>query len=354
MGYSIGVDLGTSCVRAARTTGSGVELIPLAGRSAALLSVVALSEDGQLLVGAAAAARAADSPGRVAGGFKRHLGAPSPVLLGGEAFSVIQLLAALLRDVLAQVTEAQGEPPEQVVLTHPSTWGPLRRAKFEELPQLAGLRSARFLSEAEAAARHFAANRSVDDGDVVAVCDLGGAHVEATVLRKRPDGFEIVGAPAGVELGGLDFDRALLDFVDAHLGGAVHALDPDSPGGATALARLRQECVLAKETLSEEVETTIPVFLPGRYDDVPLTRGDFEHLILASVEPVVVALDNSVSSAQLKPGELTAVLVVGGCSRIPLVSRLVARAAGRAPAPGVHPERSVALGAAALASTRCI
>ena len=352
MGYSIGVDLGTSSVRAAVTTASGAEMIALAGRSAVLPSVVALGEDGELLVGEAAAARALDSPDRVVGGFKRHLGAPNPVMLGGEAFSVIQLLAALLGEVVTRVAETHGEPPEHVALTHPVNWGPFRRAQFEELPKLAGLSSALFLSEAEATALHFAATRGVDDGDAVAICDLGGAHVEASVLRKRSSGFEIVGETAGVELGGLDFDRAILDFVDTHLGGAVGDLDSDSPEGATALARLRQECVLAKEALSDETETTIPVFLPGRYDDVPLTRADFEHLILGTVESAVAELARSVSSAQLASGNLSAVLVVGGSSHIPLVKRLVAQVAGRSPVPNVHPEHSVALGAAVAASAR--
>ena len=138
------------------------------------------------------------SPERVGREFKRRLGDPTPIMLGGAPHAVTALLAALLKDTVAKVTETEGGPPANVVLTHPANWGPYRRELFEEVPQLAGLPQARMITEPEAAAAHYAAARHLGDGDTVAVYDLGGGTFDATVLRKR----------AGINTVGIDISAA--------------------------------------------------------------------------------------------------------------------------------------------------
>src|SRR5262249_54973187 len=101
-------------------------------------------------------------------------------------------------------------------------------------------------------------------------------------------------------------------------------LDMRDPKSVAALARLRQDCIQAKEALSVDTETTIPVFLPTGQLDVRLTRADFEDLVQAQIESTIGALTRTLESAKVEPGELSAVLLVGGSSRIPLVSRMVA------------------------------
>jgi actin-like ATPase involved in cell morphogenesis len=351
VGYSLGVDLGTTFVAAAITAAGPAKMVTLGDRSVAIPAVVYLREDGVLLTGEAAGARAVSSPDRVGCDIKRRLGNPTPVILGGRAFDVTALLGALLRDVIEKVVKTEGEPPERVLLTHPANWGPFRRTLFEEVPQYAGLANPPLVTEPEAAAAHYAASRELADGQTVAVYDLGGGTFDATVLRKQPGGVQILGIPEGIErLGGVDFDEAILSYVDRAADGALSELDLSNPQTGVALARLRQDCVLAKEALSVDTETVVPVFLPNRHFDVHITRADFEDLIRAPIESTIGALSRTLASAQVAPGELSAVLLVGGSSQIPLVARMVSAELGRPTVVDTHPKHAVALGAATLAA----
>jgi YVTN family beta-propeller protein len=350
VGYHLGVDLGTTFVAAALATDTGVEMFTLGDRTVVTPAVVYLREDGALVSGDAAARRAVSSPDRIGREFKRRLGDPTPVILGGSPYAVTLLLGTLLHDVLSRVAETEGAKPDSVVLTHPANWGPFRRELFDEVPHVAGLTAPRMVTEPEAAAAHYAASRQLSDGEIIAVYDLGGGTFDATVLRKHPGGIEILGVPEGIErLGGVDFDESILAHVNYVAGGALSELDMSDPQTAVALARLNQDCVLAKEALSIDTETTIPVFLPNRHFDVRLTRAEFEDMIRAPVESTIGTLVRTLRSAQVEPSQLSAVLLVGGSSRIPLVSRMISEELGRPTVVDAHPKYAVALGAATLA-----
>ncbi len=347
--YCLGVDLGTTFVAAAIAHGPRVEMFTLGDRTVVTPAAVYARDDGTVVTGEAANRRALSNPERVGREFKRRLGDPTPVMLGGTPHTVTSLLAALLSDAVSRVTAIEGAAPERVVLTHPANWGPYRRELFEEVPQLAGVEQAWMVTEPEAAAAHYAAARHLGDGDTVAVYDLGGGTFDATVLRKRAVGIDILGTPEGIErLGGVDFDDAIVAHINFSSGGALSELDLSNPQTASALARLRQDVILAKEALSVDTEATIPVFLPNRHFDVRLTRTEFEDMIRAQVESTIGALTRTLRSANVDPDDLSAVLLVGGSSRIPLVGRMITEALDRPTLVDAHPKYAVALGAAAL------
>jgi YVTN family beta-propeller protein len=349
--YSLGVDLGTTFVAAAVARGSRVEMVTLGDRTVVTPAVVYARDDESLVTGEAANRRAVSNPDRVAREFKRRLGDPTPVMLGGAPHAVTALLAELLAETVAKVTETEGAPPRDVVLTHPANWGPYRRELFEEVPQIAGVPQARMITEPEAAAAHYAAARHLSDGDTVAVYDLGGGTFDATVLRKRAVGIDILGSPEGIErLGGVDFDDAILAHINFSSGGALSELDMSNPQTGIALARLRQDCIAAKEALSVDTEAAIPVFLPNRHFDVRLTRSEFEDMIRAQIESTIGALTRTLRSARVEPTDLNAVLLVGGSSRIPLVAQMITAALNRPTLVDAHPKYAVALGAATLAA----
>ena len=157
MSYSLGVDLGTTFVAAAVAHDSQVEMFTLGDRSVVSPSAVYVREDGTMITGDAAVRQAVAKPDRVGREFKRRLGDPIPVILGGVAHSVTNLLGAVLRDVVAVVRDTEGAPPASIVLTHPANWGPFRRELFDEVPELAGLTGAdavplRTVTEPEGAA----------------------------------------------------------------------------------------------------------------------------------------------------------------------------------------------------------
>ena len=350
MGYSLGVDLGTTFTAAAISDQTQAEMITLGDRSVVAPSVVFVREDGEVITGEAAGRRAPSAPERSARTFKRRLGDPTPVRLAGTSYPVTELLGLLLRDVLRKVTETRGEPPERVVLTHPANWGAFRRGLFEEVPRLAGLTGSLMITEPEAAAAHYAASRQLGTGEIVAVYDLGGGTFDATVVRKLADGVETLGTPEGVErLGGVDFDQAVFDFVNFSSDGALDELDQRDPKALLALTRLRQDCVLAKEALSADTETLLPVFLPNKQFDVRITRTEFENLVRAQIESTISGLARALRSAEVTPADLSAVLLVGGSSRIPLVAEMVSEELGRPILVDTHPKYAVALGAATVA-----
>ncbi|MGR7023015.1 Hsp70 family protein [Geodermatophilus sp. URMC 62] len=353
MSHSLGIDLGTTFVAAAVAEDGHAEMVPLGDASVVAHAAVHVGESGSVTTGDAAARRAVSDPDRVAHDLKRRLGDPTPVVLGGVPFLVTTLLGTVLRGVLDRVVEASGREPDTVVLTHPANWGPLRCRAFADVAAAAGLTRYSTVTEPEAAAAYHGTTRHLETGEVVAVYDLGGGTFDATVLRRTADGTEVVGAPDGIErLGGSDFDDAVLAHVDAVAGGLLHRLDLGDARTAVALARLRQDCTAAKEALSFDTEATVPVFLPGRQLEVRLTREEFEALIRVPVESTLHALGRTLRTAAVAPGDLSAVLLVGGSSQIPLIAEMVSQEFGCPAVVDAHPKHAVALGAAVLGRRR--
>lgn len=352
--YSVGIDLGTSFVAAAVARDGGLDMVHLGGQATIIPSVTFLDTGGTLRTGEPADRLGLDAPHRTAREFKRRLGDPTPLVLAGVPHSPTALMAALLRDVLAGVRHDQAdEPPQRIVLTHPAVWGPYRREQFAAVPQLAGLSGSavRLTTEPVAAATYYCSAHPLPPDGLLAVYDLGGGTFDSAVVRNGTDELEIVGTPEGIEwLGGADFDQAVLDHVDRALDGAVSRLDPADPGTAAILADLQRQCMLAKETLSTRELSRVTVRLPGAVRQVELARADFERMITPALESTVEAFRRTLSGAGIMPQDLTAVLLVGGSSQIPLVSTLLRDALRRPIRINTHPKHAVALGAALLSS----
>jgi actin-like ATPase involved in cell morphogenesis len=347
--YSLGVDLGTTFVAAAVARDDRVKMAALGERSLVTPSVVYVRNDGALLAGEPAGRRMLSNPDHVASEMKRRLGDPTPLVLGGAAYPVTDLLGTLLRDVLDRVAAEEGGPPERLILTHPANWGPYQRTLFAEVARFAGVTRWWTVTEPEAAAAHYAATHTMAVGEVIAVYDLGGGTFDATVVRRTENGIEVLGTPHGIErLGGADLDEAILSFVNHATGGALTALNMGDASTVVALARLRQDCVLAKEALSVDTEATIPVSLPGRHLEVQLSRRQFEDIIRTLVESTIGALSRALHSASITPDRLSTVLMVGGSSHIPLVRRMLEEHLRCRTVVDAHPKHAVALGAATL------
>jgi molecular chaperone DnaK len=349
MSYGLGVDLGTTFTAAAVARDGRIEMATLGDHTDAVPSVVLIRDDGTVLTGEAAERRATAEPDRVARAVKRRFGDPMPVILGGAPHPATALIAHQLRDVVDVVSEREGSRPSAVTLTYPANWGPYKCELFAQVPEMAGLGEVNMLTEPEAAAAHYARNDRLDPGALVAVYDLGGGTFDATVLRTSEHGFDILGRPEGIEgLGGIDFDEAVFTHVDQTLDGAVSRLDPADPRATSAAIRLRRECVTAKEALSADTETTIPVLLPELQTEVRLTRGEFEKMIRPAIGATIASLRRALQSAQIDASELHTVLLVGGSSRIPMVAHLVSAELGRPTSVDTHPKHAIALGAAAV------
>jgi actin-like ATPase involved in cell morphogenesis len=345
--YALGIDLGTTYSAAAIAEGGRVEAVTLGTAAAAIPSVVVLRADGEVLVGEAAERRAITEPTRTAREFKRRLGDPAPLVLGGTPYGVESLMAHLLRAIVQQVSSRQGGPPERIVVTHPANYGPYKKDLLNEMVRLADVGAVDFLTEPEAAAINYAEQDRLEPGEIVAVYDFGGGTFDAAVLRKTADGFELLGTPEGMErLGGIDFDQAIFAHVNESLGGLVQEVDVSDQTARAALARLRVDTRSAKEALSSDTDTAIPVYLPNVQSEVRLTREEFESMIRPRVKETVEALKRALRSASVTPEQVAKILLVGGSSRIPLVAELVRQETRRPVAVDADPKFAIALGAA--------
>jgi molecular chaperone DnaK len=348
--YDLGIDLGTTYTAAAVRRNDRVEIATLGNRAAAVPSVVFLREDETILTGEAANRRALAEPDRVAREFKRRVGDPTPLMLGGTPYSAQSLMAKLLHWVMGAVAEREGGPASHVAVTHPANWGPYKKGLLEEALRLADLHDVTTLTEPEAAATYYASTERVEPGAIIAVYDLGGGTFDAAILKKTETGFEILGTPEGIEhMGGIDFDQAVFAHVNRSLDGALEELDPSDPSAIKAVARLRADCIEAKEALSSDTDTSIPVMLPSLQTEVRLTRGQFENMIRPALSETIEALRRALRTAQVEPEDVTSVLLVGGSSRIPMVAQMVSAELGRPVAVDAHPKHSIALGAAIAA-----
>ncbi|EQD82994.1 hypothetical protein N599_27590 [Saccharopolyspora erythraea D] len=308
---------------------------------------------GTLLTGLAAAnsPNATTNPGLLARGFKRRLGDPTRLILGGAAYTPAALMAAQLRDVLAQISTTQGGPPATITLTCPAIWGPYRREQFAEVPRLAGMPHYQLTTEPEAAATHYTNERRLGNGEIVAVYDLGGGTFDTTILRVQPHGMEILGTPEGIEhMGGIDFDDALLTHLDDKLDGAISALDPEDPIHASALAAIHTLITRAKERLSTEPDLTLIIPLPTGNDEVYLSRQDLNTMIHPSLQLTTDAVHRTITSAGIHANDVSAILLAGGSSRIPLIHQTLAKEFNKPIRAALHPKHTVALGAATTAT----
>jgi molecular chaperone DnaK len=327
--YQLGIDFGTTFTAAAvrRAEGPGeTEVVPLGGRDG-VPSVLHLARDERVTVGEAAAGLAGIDPTRVVRGLKRRVGDLEPVMLGGHPWSAEELSARLLRWVVDRVAEREGEAPARIALAHPATWS------AHTLERLAAALAAHdlgvtFVAEPRAAAHAVAAGTV--PGDALAVFDVGGGRSDAAVLRRGAsgDGFAVLGVPEAIaDLGGLDIDELVWQHVRASL-----------PDDVQPVARVRRACTLAKETLSSEPEVVVRIRRGEFRGAVRMERATFEGLIAPHVDRAVDALRRTIASAGLEPGDLAALLLVGGSARIPLVARAVTEQLGCVPTLHTDPD----------------
>ena len=347
--WVLGIDFGTSYTAAAFRAGDRSEILELGGQRR-IPSVVLVDEDGSILVGNPAESLSATRPTRALREPKRRIGERTPVVLGGEAYSVTDLVAAVLANVYAEAVRHQGSPPSEVRLTHPATWG---RARVEDLRQAAiraGLPTPEMVPESVAAAAAYYVSTAGDGGPVrVAVYDLGGGTLDTTILRHTDEGFVIEGRPGGdPRLGGELFDEILVDHILGQLPEELvtELATSDEIGWRQAAASLREKARVAKELLSEQPYAEVLVTAPTGFTQVTVTRSELEGLIEPYISRSIDVLRRDLSDAGLDAGDLDAVYLVGGGSRMPIVERMVA-----AGFPGVDvsrrndPKLVVALGA---------
>ena len=343
--YRLAVDLGTTFTAAAVVEDGPPTLLGLGNRAMQVPSALYVELDGTILVGEAAERRESSDPGGLVPELKRRIGDPVRIFVSGQSFQAEDLAAEWLRWVVARARQRMGSSAEQVVVTHPASWGPHKLGQMARITASAQVASPSLMPEPSAAAAQYASRSAMATGDRIAVYDLGGGTFDTCVLIKTAEGFEVLGEPRGVEhLGGIDFDAAIFEHVVAKLGG-LSDIDPDAEDVVLGLKRLRRECVEAKEALSEDEETALSLMIPGVRRSVRLTRSEVELLVQPWLSDTHAALRKAMRSASVDPKDLSSLVLVGGSSRMPIVRQLLTEEFGLPTALDTHPKHDIALGA---------
>ncbi|WP_345132625.1 Hsp70 family protein [Dactylosporangium darangshiense] len=345
----LGIDFGTSnTVAMVRTADARMRPLLFDG-SPLLPSALYFNTDGKVLVGRDAERNARLDPARFEPNPKRRID-DGEVFIGDHPMPVPRLFAHVLSQVNAEARRQLGAAPEEVRLTHPARWGERRRSLLIEATRISGLGTPRLIAEPVGAASYFTAvlGSAVPVGRSLAIYDLGGGTFDATVVRRTQSGFEVLAEDGLPDVGGLDFDHAIIE----HLGKTYSESHPQkwaslaNPTDASdrRLRRMLYEDVRgAKEMLSRTASTDIHI--PSMEIDAHLTREELETLVRPYLERTVACLRRAIESARLQPKDLVGIFLVGGSSRIPLAAHLIHTELGVAPTTLEQPETVVVEGA---------
>ncbi|TDV47167.1 type VII secretion-associated protein [Actinophytocola oryzae] len=342
MTVRVAVDFGTSstCV-AVSVRGREPQVVAVDG-TPLMSSAVYAAPDGTLFVGQEADRQAAVDPSRYEPHPKRRIDEPE-LLLGTSVHKVRDVIRAVLSRAVAEGQRVGGGPVDQLVLTHPAEWGAIRTRVLRQAGNGLGARIV-LVPEPVAAAVFYSASFPGQHDGPVAVLDLGGGTVDVSVVRaNRP--LATRGDPT---FGGADIDQMLLEHVGSLVAGTDEQAWRELVEGRELPDRRRRRVIHqdvrgAKETLSRHNYTDVP--MPPPFADAHVTRGDLERLIAPRLERAAELTAATIKEAGLRPTDLAGIFLVGGSSRIPLVSQLVHKHCGIVPTSLDQPETVVARGA---------
>ena len=287
-------------------------------------SVVHFPETGAPLVGRAAARMRALDPAHTVSSIKRLIGQRENVRLRDRDFSPVEISALILGKLKADTERALGQTIDRAVITVPAYFNDAQRAATKAAGELAGFTVERILNEPTAAALAYGLDK-LRDRSKIAVYDLGGGTFDISILELNQGVFQVLSTNGDTRLGGDDLDAALIADCGLRI----------------ADWEKRELVIAAKHRLSEK-ET---VEIPHGFHLYRLTRDHLETLARPIIERTRAHCLRALADAKLAPGELNAVILVGGQTRMPLVRRIVAEIFGRAPDTTQHPDEAVATGA---------
>jgi hypothetical protein len=346
----LGVDFGTSNTVAVMAWPGGLVKPLLFDGSPLLPSAVCAAFQPQqaaaeLLVGREAVHAARAHPECFEPNPKRCVD-DGTVLLGGAEVPIVEVIAAVLRRVVAEAEQVAGTTGP-VTLTCPAGWGTRRRQVLLDAAAAAGMAEPTLVAEPVAAASYFVkvVGSPVPEGRCAVVYDFGAGTFDASVVRRTAGGFDVLGSVGLPDVGGLDIDAAVIAYLGATY---VDRADwprlahPESAADRRASRLLWEDVRMCKEMLSRGAATLLHV--PLIEEDVPLGREQLEHLARPFLDRTVAATRAVVRAAGIEPGAIAGLFLVGGSSRIPLIATLLHRALGVVPTALEQPELVVAEG----------
>ncbi|MBK9000666.1 MAG: Hsp70 family protein [Myxococcales bacterium] len=353
-GAFVGIDLGTTYSLVAVVEGGVPRVLPNRIGEVLTPSAVSVTEDGTVLVGAAARARATTHPSRTAMWFKRDMGTDRTYDLGGMKLRPEELSALVLAELRRDAEAALGREVDEAVVTVPAYFGELQRRATRDACEIAGLHVERIINEPTAAALAYGLQHRDRELRAI-VLDLGGGTFDVTVLEIMEGVIEIQASSGDARLGGEDFVDCLTRRLRERI---AREHDLDVCDATASHARLREAAEQAKRVLSSA--DTARIALPelrdakGKQRSVELSVGLSE--AEESWKPVLERLElpvvRALRDASAAPGDIDEVILVGGATRMPCVVRLASKLLQRLPLRTLPVDEAVALGAAVQAALK--
>jgi molecular chaperone DnaK len=314
-------------------------------------SVVGLSDDGRMIVGQIALNQFVLAPERTVRSIKRKMGSDERVKLGDREYSPEEISAFILRHLKTMAEEVLGGVVDRAVITVPAYFNDAQRQATKHAGELAGLEVLRIINEPTAAALAYGIEQKADQ--FLMVYDLGGGTFDVSIIEQQGDILEVRASHGNVHLGGDDFDERLLQHLLAHLS-SEHGYDFQSD--RRAMARLVRSAEAAKIRLSDAPYARAAEEFLARYDgqvahlNLEIGRDEFENVIDDLLISTLDSIDRAMNDALIKPEQINRVLLVGGSTRIPRVSKIIEEKIGLMPSMEINPDEAVALGAAVQAA----
>jgi molecular chaperone DnaK len=371
MGKVIGIDLGTTNCCVAVLEGGTVQIVPNKEGGRTTPSVVGFTDKGERLVGQIAKRQAVTNAASTVYAVKRLIGrklnspevqraietSPFEIIdsangdarirVQGHVYSPQEISGIVLQRLKAAAEDFLGETVSEAIVTVPAYFDDTQRQATKDAGKIAGLKIERIINEPTAAALAYGLERS--ENERIVVYDLGGGTFDISVLELNDGVFEVLSTSGNTFLGGEDFDERIVNWMIEQF---KEENGIDLRNDRLALQRLKEAAERAKCELSTLAETNINLPFIAANESGPkhfvktLTRDQFESLVSDLVEQTIEPCQKALWDAKLQPSDINKVLLVGGQTRSPIITRAVKEIFGRDPSAEINPDEVVAMGAA--------
>src|SRR2546425_2618008 len=377
MAKIIGIDLGTTNSCVAIMEGGKPKVIENSEGSRTTPSVVAYTDDGEVLVGAPAKRQAVTNAKNTVYAVKRLIGrrfeekevqkdihlmpykivradnGDAWVEVRGKKIAPQQVSAEILRKMKKTAEDYLGEEVKEAVITVPAYFNDSQRQATKDAGRIAGLDVKRIINEPTAAALAFGLDKQLKKDSKIAVYDLGGGTFDISIIEiadvEGEKQFEVLSTNGDTFLGGEDFDQRLIDYVVTEF---KKDQGLDLSKDVLALQRLKEAAEKAKIELSssQQTEINLPYITADqsgpKHLSIKITRAKFESLVEDLIEKTIEPCRIAIKDAGVKLSDIGDVILVGGMTRMPKVQEKVKEFFGKEPRKDVNPDEAVAVGAA--------
>ncbi|MDM8561615.1 Hsp70 family protein [Candidatus Parabeggiatoa sp. HSG14] len=346
----VGIDLGTTNSEIAVLKDNKVTVIEDERRKI-LPSFVGMSEKDEILVGEPAKNQYVLYPERTVKSIKRKMGEEAKVKMAEQSYTPQEISAMILKHLKGIAEAYLGEPVQKAVITVPAYFSDAQRQATREAGEIAGLEVVRMINEPTAAALSYEAEQKAHKR--ILVYDLGGGTFDVSIVGIEDDVVEVLASHGNNQLGGDDFDQKIVDHIVKHL---QEKSEIDLQQSRKAMARINRVAEIAKQKLSDEPYVMIEEEYLEEQEGTPihlsleLDRHDYEEMIMDYIDETLEAVHIAFKGANLVTADIDEILLVGGSTRTPLVSRRLKEEFHLQPRTEVDPDLCVAAGAAIQAA----